>query len=157
MFLRSRVFCEFFSRNWRGKGGIEGKLERSQNGRWFTRPNAIKSIRWQISYFRKWKIRGRLKREGNLFARLISLLTPSLLFEPLLTLVGKYFRGPPVEKLGKYPGNSITKWFEFNFFEISGIPISALYTFQLMGLKNVYGILLFHVVLYDDSMLRISI
>lgn len=92
-----------------------------------------------------------------MFARLISLLTPSLLFEPLLTLVGKYFRGPPVEKLGKYPANSITKWSEFNFFEISDIPISALYTFQLMGLKNVYGILLFHVVLYDDSMLRISI
>lgn len=62
-----------------------------------------------------------------------------------------------MEKLGKYPGNSITKWSEFNFFEISGIPISSLCTFQLIGLKNVHGILSFYMVLYDDSMLRISI
>lgn len=41
-----------------------------------------------------------------MFARMISL--PPLHPRPLLTVVGKYSRGSPMEKLGKYQGNSIS-------------------------------------------------
>lgn len=61
---------------------------------------AIKSvIEWKI-----WEEEGR--KSGNLFARMISL--PPLHPRPLLTVVGKYSRGSPMEKLGKYQGNSIS-------------------------------------------------
>lgn len=62
--------------------------------------------------------------------------------ETLLTLVGKYSRGLPTEKLGKYPGNSTTKWTEFNFLEISSIPISLSLSFSVyipvIGIENIY-------------------
>lgn len=91
------------------KMGREG-LKRENREKSMIRSPWIQLNRFAIKSVIEWKIWGKEgRKEEWKLVRADDFVTPPPLHpQPLLTVVGKYSRGSPMEKLGKYQGNSIS-------------------------------------------------